>query len=268
MAVITIGIDPELRLGPVTLAWHGITIALGILLGAIIAARWLRRRGLDVDPLYTIVGLAAIGALVGGRIFYLLEHDLGALVSPDRLISGRGFTFDGGLILAAVLVAAYVYRAHLSGWYLDAAATGLPLGVAIGRIGDVVNGEHYGERSTFLLAVRNSHPDALTPDPAFAYQNGGLYEVVLAIAIMVAIWPLRHRLARPGDLTWLVLALFAVGRFFAFFLRSDSQQLALGLSNAQWTSIALLAVIVAGRTLAVRHADRHRKHRRSDAKTA
>ena len=116
--------------------------------------------------------------------------------------------------------------------------------------------------------MRNSHPDALTPDPAFAYHSGGLYEVLLAIAIVIAIWPLRHRLARPGDLTWLVLGLFAVGRFFAFFLRSDSPQLALGLSNAQWTSIALLAVIVAGRTLAVRHADRHRKHRRSDAKTA
>ena len=78
LAVITIGIDPEIRLGPVTLAWHGITIALGILLGAIIAARWLRRRGLDVDPLYTIVGSAAIGALVGGRIFSSLEHDPGA----------------------------------------------------------------------------------------------------------------------------------------------------------------------------------------------
>ena len=140
MAVITIGIDPELRLGPVTLAWHGITIALGIRLGAIIAARWLRRRGLDVDPLYTIVGLAAIGALVGGRIFYLLEHDLGALVSPDRLISGRGFTLDGGLILAAILIAVYVHRRGLSGRYLDAGAVALPLGLAVGRVGDIING--------------------------------------------------------------------------------------------------------------------------------
>jgi prolipoprotein diacylglyceryltransferase len=170
------------------------------------------------------------------------------------LLSSHGFTFDGGVILAAVLIGIYVTRSGLSGWYMDAGAAGLPLGVAIGRIGDVINGEHPGDRSSFFLAVRNSHPDALTPNPAYAYQNGGLYEVLLASIILIAIWPLRHRFRRPGDLAWLVLALFAIGRFFEFFLRGDSPQLALGLSNAQWTSIALLAVIVAGRTLTSRRA--------------
>jgi len=191
------------------------------------------------------------GGIVGARIFYVLEHDLGALIVPERLFSSRGFTFDGGVILAAVLIAAYVKRNRLTAVYLDAGAAGLPLGVAIGRIGDVINGEHYGERSTFLLAVRNANPDALTPDPRFAYQNGGLYEVLLATLILAVIWPLRHR---PGDLAWLVLGLFAAGRFFEFFLRGDSPQLALGLSNAQWTSLALLLVVVAGRTLTTRRA--------------
>ena len=252
MGVITIGIDPSLHLGPITLAWHGITIALGILIGAVAAARWLRERQLPTEPMYTFGALAAAGGIVGARIFYLLEHDPGALLAPDRMIGSHGFTFDGGVILAALLIAAYVHRTGLSGRYLDAAAAGLPLGVAIGRIGDVINGEHYGQRSTFLLAVRNSHPDALTPDPHYAYQNGGLYEVLLATLIFVAIWPLRHRLTRPGDLAWLVLGLFAAGRFFEFFLRGDSPQLALGLSNAQWTSVALLVIVAIGRTLTTR----------------
>jgi len=248
VAVIRIGIDPLVHLGPLTLAWHGITIALGILIGGVAAARWLRAYDLSVEPMYTFAGLAALGGICGARIFYLLEHDPGGLLAPERLLSSRGFTFDGGVILAALLIAAYVQRTGLSGRYLDAAAAGLPLGVAIGRIGDVINGEHYGERSTFLLAVRNSHPDALTPNPNFAYQNGGLYEVLLAALILALIWPLRHRF-ESGDLAWLVLALFAAGRFFEFFLRGDSPQLALGLSNAQWTSVALLIAVVAGRTL-------------------
>lgn len=256
MAVITINIDPEIHLGPLTLAWHGLTIALGILIGAVAAARWLRERGLDVEPMYTFGGLAAFGGIVGSRIFYLFEHDPGGLLAPDRLFSSNGFTFDGGIILAAVLIAGYVHRARLTGRYLDACAAGLPLGVAIGRIGDVILGEHYGERSTFFLAVRNAHPNADTPNPAFAYQNGGLYEVLLAAAIFALIWPLRHRLRRPGDLAWLVLGLFAAGRFFEFFLRGDSPQLALGLSNAQWTSVVLLVVVIAGRTLTTRVSDR------------
>jgi phosphatidylglycerol:prolipoprotein diacylglycerol transferase len=255
MAVIRIGIDPNIHLGPLTLAWHGITIAPGILIGAIAAGRWLRHHNLPTDPLYTFAALAVVGGIVGAKIFYLLEHHPGGLLEPDRLFSGHGYTFDGGVILAALLIAAYVHRSGLSGRYLDAAAVGLPLGVAIGRIGDVINGEHYGERSTFLLAVRNSHPDALTPDPRYAYQNGGLYEVLLALVILAIIWPLRHRLTRPGNLAWLVLALFAAGRFLEFFLRGDSPQLALGLSNAQWTSIALLIIVAVGWTLTTRRTD-------------
>jgi len=140
MAVITIGIDPELQLGPFTLAWHGLTIALGIVIGAIVAGRWLRERGQDVEPLYTIAALAALGGIVGARVFYLLEHDPGALLAPERLIGSNGYTFDGGIILAAVIVALYVRRSRLGGSYLDACAVGLGLGVAIGRLGDVING--------------------------------------------------------------------------------------------------------------------------------
>jgi len=257
-AVITVGIDPDIHLGPITLAWHGITIALGILLGAVVAGRIVRQRGLDPEPLNNFALLAAIGGIVGARVFYLVEHDPAALLAPDRLISGRGFTLDGGLILAAILIAVYVHRRGLSGRYLDAGAVALPLGLAVGRVGDIINGEHYGTQSNFLLAVRNSHPDALTPNPALAYHNGGLYEFLLGIALFAVVWPLRHRLAHPGDLAWLVLGLLAVGRFLEFFLRSDSPNLALGLDNAQWTSVALLVIVLAGRTVTTGSVGRRR----------
>jgi phosphatidylglycerol---prolipoprotein diacylglyceryl transferase len=65
VAIITINIDPELRLGPLTLAWHGLTIALGILIGAFVAARWLREPNLDVEPMYNFAALAALGGIVG-----------------------------------------------------------------------------------------------------------------------------------------------------------------------------------------------------------
>ncbi len=240
-AVITIGIDPEIHLGPVTLTWHGLMIALGIGVGAVLAARWARERGLGADPLYAMTGLAAIGGLVGARLFYVLEHG-------GSLLGMHGYTFFGGVILAAPLIAGYVLRERLDARYLDAAALGLPLGVAIGRIGDVINGEHYGAASTFVLAVRNSNPHALTPNPHLAYQSGGLYEALLGLTIFALVWSLRDRVRQRGTLVWLVLALFATGRFFVLFVRSDPKG-ALGLANAQWTSIALLAIVLAGWSL-------------------
>jgi len=250
-AVITIGIDPFIHVGGLTIAWHGLTIGIGVAVGAMLAARWAREQGLSTEPLYTIGLLLALGGIVGGRLFYVAERG-------GPLVGTNGFTFDGGVILAAALIAAYAWRKRLALRYLDVVAVGLALGVAIGRIGDIINGEHYGPRSDFFLAVRNANPHALTPNPAYAYQNGGLYEALLALLIFAVVWPLRNRLQRPLDIMWLVLALFNAGRFAEFYLRKDSPQLALGLSNAQWTSLGLLLVVVIGWPLTRRLAQRAR----------
>ena len=243
-AVITIGIDPTIELGPITLAWHGLMIAVGIVVGAIAAAFDAKRRGLDPERLYPVAMILVVGAIVGGRAFFLLEH--GRLDELDAWFSTTGFTFYGGFIAAALGIAYYIRSQRLSLSYLDAIAAGLPLGIAVGRIGDIINGEHFGPQTDFFLGVRNTHPDALTPSPDLAYHSGGLYEVLIAAIVFAIAWPLRKRLTQPLALMWLVIALFAVGRFLEFFLRSDSADLALGLEVAQWTSLLLLAVAAAG----------------------
>ena len=254
-AVITIGVDPTIALGPITIAWHGLMIAVGILVGGAAVALDARRRGLDPEHIYAIGLIVVVGALVGGRAFYLLEH--GELDEPGAWLGTTGFTFYGGFIAASLGIAYYIRRQRLSISYLDAIAAGLPLGLAIGRIGDVINGEHYGPASNFFLAVRNTHPDALTPNPELAYHSGGLYEVMIGAIVFAIAWPLRKRLQpRPLALTWLVIALLATGRFFEFFLRSDSADLALGLETAQWTSLLLLAVAAAGAWLTLRRRQR------------
>lgn len=242
--MIAIGIDPTIEVGPITVVWHGLTIAIGIVVGGLAAAYDARRRGLDPERLYSIGLIVVLGALLGGRVFYLLEH--GQLGDPGAWSSTTGFTFYGGFIAAALGIAYYISRQRLSLSYLDAIAAGLPLGVAVGRIGDVINGEHYGPATDFFLGVRNTHPDALTPSPEIAYHSGGLYEVLLAAIVFAIAWSLRKRLKRPLALMWLVIALFALGRFLEFFWRSDSTGLALGLETAQWTSLALLAVTAVG----------------------
>jgi len=182
-------------------------------------------------------------------VFYLLEH--GELDDAGAWFGTTGFTFYGGFIAAALGIAYYVWRQRLSVSYLDAIAAGLPLGLAIGRIGDVINGEHYGRASDFFLAVRNTHPDARTPNPDLAYHSGGLYEVLLGAMVFAIVWPLRKRLERPLALMWLMLVLLAIGRFVEFFLRSDSADLALGLETAQWTSLLLLTIALPGAWLTV-----------------
>jgi phosphatidylglycerol---prolipoprotein diacylglyceryl transferase len=244
LSTITIGIDPTIDVGPLTLAWHGITIAVGILIGGLAAGREARRRGLAPEPLYSIGMILIAGALVGGRLYYLAEH--ARLLDSGDWFGSRGFTFYGGFIAAALGIGAYLWRRRLSIEYLDVVAFGLPLGIAIGRIGDVINGEHYGPATNFFLGVRNTHPDADIPTPDVAYHSGGLYEVLIGAVVFAIVLALRSRLRRPTAMTWLVIALLALGRFMEFFVRSDSDEVALGLEVAQWTSLALLATVCLG----------------------
>jgi phosphatidylglycerol---prolipoprotein diacylglyceryl transferase len=251
LSVITIGIDPTIEIGPVTVAWHGLTIAIGIVVGGLLAGRFARSRGLASDPLTTIGAIVAASALVGGRLFYLAEK--GELLEPSRWFGSNGFTFNGGFIAAAIAITLYVRARRLDLRYLDCIAVALPLGIAVGRIGDVINGEHYGDPTSFFLGVRNTHPDALVPSQDVAYHSGGLYEVILGLLVFVAMLVARRRLQSPLMAVWLVFGLLAAGRFFEFFLRSDSEELA-GLATAQWSSLILIATALVGARFARRRA--------------
>lgn len=245
-AAITIDIAPTFDVGPLTLSWHGLTIALGLLLGGWMATRVARERGLDPDRVFDLVLVITISGMVGARAVYLLEDDPGALLNPGEWLGTNGFSFYGGIIFGVPAVGAYLHWRRLGLGYLDVLAAGFPLGMALGRIGDVINGEHYGPVSDLPWAVRNAHPEADVPSNALAYHSGGLYEVVLALAMFAVIWPLRHRFRRPGSLLWTVIGLYSGGRFLMFFVREDSTNLTLGLSVTQWISLALLATAVVG----------------------
>jgi len=96
-----------------------------------------------------------------------------------------------------------------------------------------------------------------------AYHSGGLYEVLIGAAVFAIVVAFRGRLTRPTAMTWLVIALLSAWRFVEFFVRSDSDKVALGLEVAQWTSLGLLAVAGLGAwlTLGRRAADRRPRTR-------
>jgi phosphatidylglycerol---prolipoprotein diacylglyceryl transferase len=247
-AVIEVGIDPYLELGPLRLAWHGLMIAVGLAVGAWLATRYARERGLDRERLTGAALILVLAGIAGAKLFWLLENDPAATVRPGEWIASRGFSIYGAILLGAVALALYLRRGRLSLRYLDAMAAGFPLGLAVGRIGDVINGEHHGPPSDQPWAFRHTHPDADVPSALVGYHSGGFYEVVLGLVMLAVVWPLRRRFRRPAALFWTVIALYGAGRFVMFFWRSDSDTLALSLSTAQWTSLALVAVAAAALT--------------------
>lgn len=240
-------------------------IAVGIVVGGWAGARYARERGLDPERLVTAVLVLALSGIVGARLFFLAVNDPLALVQPADWLGTRGFAFYGAIIFGTAATALYLRRAELGPRYLDAMAAGFPLGMAVGRIGDLINGEHYGPPTDAPWGIRYTHPNAEVPSPDVAFHSGGLYEIVLALAMLAIVWPLRHRFRRPTMLLWAVIGLYGAGRFVMFFYRSDTDPGVLGLNEAQLVSLGLVAVALIGATSAARR-DSTRGRRRPSGK--
>jgi phosphatidylglycerol:prolipoprotein diacylglycerol transferase len=246
IAVITIDLDPYIHLGPLDIAWHGLMTAIGILIAGLIAMRYARARGLDADPLFSAIFWAVVAGVLGARALFLLENDAEALLAPAEWIGSQGFSVYGGMIAGGTAAALFFRHRHLGLGYLDALAAGFPFGMAVGRIGDLINGEHYGGPSDLPWAIRYAHPAAEVPSGQIAYHPGGLYEIVLALGIAVVVGLVYRSLRRPGQLLFLVIGLYAIGRFAMFFYRVDSEPLMLGLDTSQWISLAIAALSAVG----------------------
>lgn len=144
---------------------YGLMMALGFLV-AISVARWRAARcGEDPDTITTLGILALVGGVVGARISYLIESYAKTGSAPNffALTSG-GLVFDGGLILAVVLVLAYLrFRRLPVRRMFDIITVSTMIGLAFGRAGCLLNGCCYGGlcRSDFPLALH--FPYAASP---------------------------------------------------------------------------------------------------------
>ncbi|MGE5597352.1 MAG: prolipoprotein diacylglyceryl transferase [Hyphomicrobiales bacterium] len=244
---ISIDINPVMAdFGPFTLTWHGLFTAVGIIAGVTLSVYLAKKDGIPSEIAQEIALVGVPCAIVGARLFYVFEHwdnfsgDLPSIVTD---ITEGGITLYGGII--GGVVGGVVYAAFRK-WPipigLDAAAPGLILGMAIGRIGDLINGEHLADRTGLPWGVKYLHPDSpqyrafdnvrfpngplALGDSYPVHPVAGGYEllgdlVILAILYFVA----RRYLKAPGWVFCAYLVLYGVMRFFLSFLRYDEQTL-------------------------------------------
>ena len=121
---------------------------------------------------------------------------------------------------------------------------GLVLAQAIGRIGDIINGQHISIVTNLPWGVVYTHPNS----PALGLPPSHLavgYEMVMDLVIFGVLMRLLGRIKPDGTLFLLYLASYSVGRFFLSFLRLDSKTVQLGLNQPQWLSLfVVIAVLV------------------------
>jgi phosphatidylglycerol:prolipoprotein diacylglycerol transferase len=251
---IDIGIDPNLgEIAGALISWHGVFTALGILAGVWLAVRLAEtaRVGIDPDTAYWIGMIVVFCGIIGARALYAIEN-YGDSASIDSVgdiffnITEGGISIYGAIIGGALGGWAYGLIKKLpSAAGADAATVAMMLGLAIGRIGDIINGEHLAKATDLPWGVTYSHPNSPgfehsivngPTHPAVAYEMIG--DLVI-LGILAFLWRLNPK---SGVIFCSGFILYAIMRFGVSFLRLDSEEPFLGLTMPQVVSIVVVLV--------------------------
>lgn len=216
--------------------WYGLLVAAGFLCAC---ANWNaldRRAGFPAGFGNEFGFVVMSTGLLGARLAHVLAewpHYAERPADILRVTSG-GMTYYGGFLLAFLCgtLLARIRRIPVLA-LADYGVPGLVLGHGIGRIGCFLNGCCYGHETTSFLGVMTAGAARL-PVP--------LFETGFNVALCAFLnWVYLTRRRFPGQVLALYLLFYSAWRFCAEFLRDDDRVFVMGLSSAQWTSLALAA---------------------------
>jgi phosphatidylglycerol---prolipoprotein diacylglyceryl transferase len=205
--------------------WYGLMYLGGFLiawLGMRLRAKaaWSKFTAAQVDD---IVFYCALGAILGGRVGYMLVYATHELVeNPLSLFTvwNGGMSFHGGL--TGVIVAMALYARHVRQPFFvltDFIAPWAPAGLMLGRLGNFINGELWGK------PTRPDAPWAVIVDGE-ARHASQLYEAFLEGLLLFLILWLYTKKPRPTMATsGLFLIGYGAARIVVEFVRVPDAQM-------------------------------------------
>lgn len=256
---IYINIDPVIvHIGPLALRWYGLMYVVGILVGLWAIGSYTRRKGIKPEIVNRILWWSIVAGLIGGRLYFVVQQpNLFSyyLAQPIHIIATweGGMAFFGAifLVIPTIFWRSRVERINplvaLDGGVLFAAA-----GQIFGRIGNLINGDIIGYRSTLPWSTVYQNPNSwacLNPATCnVPVQPAAGYELLTNIVVLALLFYLAYRLRRPGVLMLVYLYAYCITQFLLFFGRDNVIVSFLGLNwglkQAQWTSLVVFILLL------------------------
>ena len=244
--MITISLDPIIfGIGHFGVRWYSLILLIAIGVGIWLTAREAERKGFKKDAVYDVAMWIIVGGIVGARLFHVLDHwSHEYAANPIRAL----YIWEGGLAIWGAMVGGLIAAALITwrrGWrfprLLDAAAPGLVLAQAIGRIACVITGDAMGKPTSGPFGFAYTSPNAMVPELGVYYTPMPVYELVINLGIFAILWQLRKRDWPDGKLFLVYLTLYSLERFFLAFT-SSYRIIAFGLTQSQIVAVFGLAI--------------------------
>ncbi|HEX7617631.1 MAG TPA: prolipoprotein diacylglyceryl transferase [Verrucomicrobiae bacterium] len=245
------------QLGPVTIHWYGVMIALAFLAGLWTATLRARRENISGEKIADVTLWLMVGAIVGARFVYVATYWREQFANqPFRevfMIQHGGLVFYGGFIGAAIAGFIYIRWKKMPLWKtVDVLAPSVALGSVFGRIGCLLNGCCYGHPTDLPWGLTFTNPQAheFSGTPLnIPLHPTEIYDALLNLVLYGFLAWLFRRKKFDGQIFATYLLCYAVTRSLVEYFRGDYSNLHyhLGLTPAQWIGVP---IFVAGLALA------------------
>ena len=251
------------------IAYYGIIIGIGILVGLLIAVAEAKRTGQKEEDYYDLAIYAVIFAIIGARAYYVIfswdmyKDDLLSILN----IRQGGLAIYGGVIAAVITVLIFARIKKLSAPLLmDTAGLGLVAGQMIGRWGNFFNREAFGEYTDSLLAmqlpvdaVRSSditelmreHMETVDGVSYIQVHPTYLYESLWCMMVLIIMLLYRKHKKFDGEVFLVYLLGYGLGRVWIEGLRTD--QLLLPVVGLPVSQILAGVIVVVSTILIIYH---------------
>ncbi|MFM8270025.1 MAG: prolipoprotein diacylglyceryl transferase [Pseudomonadota bacterium] len=232
--------------GPLQIRWYSLLYVGGFILARWILVRLAREPRFKFTPedIEQFIVWLLVGTVIGARIFYCVVYDPQSLISNPLYLFETykgGLSFHGGLMGGITSAILFCRKKKIPFWnFTDAMALATPSGLALGRIGNFINGELYGRVTDVPWGVVFKDGGPLPRHPS------QLYELFLeGLVLWAVLWFLKGKLKKDGQLSFVFLIGYSLSRFIVEFFREPDNQigyLAGGLSMGQILSLVMLAM--------------------------
>lgn len=228
-------------IGSFSVYWYGLIIVLGIVIAILYGTNEIKKSAVDSDDFYNMLVIAVPAAIVGARLYYVmfrLEMYTSAPLSVFDIRSG-GLAVYGGIIAAIIVIFIYCSVKKIkAGSVLDILAIGLLIGQCIGRWGNLINGEAFGETTTLpwaMTIISDGKTVAENVHPTFFYESVWNF---IGIFILLAY---KKRKVYEGELFCGYMVWYGIGRVIIEGMRSDSLYVG-GIRVSQLVSLCALVL--------------------------
>jgi len=226
-------------IGPITIQFWGLMVALGFLIGGFVSAWRAKQKGFSVDLVWDVLFWIFIFAFIFARLFHVFLYDFNHyLQAPLDALNPflPGFSIIGGVIGSVLAFYIFTKKRKIDFWkFGDVAIFGFPLGLGIGRIGCFLIHDHPGLATNFVLGVK--YPDGIIR------HDHGFYLSLLGWLTFFVFLFFRKRVLKDGFFIGLWLFIYTVIRFVLDFYRLYDQRY-LFLTPTQWVLIPTFVLAI------------------------